>query len=791
MSTIRMSGMISGLDTEAIVSAMVATRVAKKEKLQKSQTLLSWKQDAYKAINAKVYSLYSKIGNLRFSSAYSMKKTTVSDPTKATITASGEAINGTQTLEVRQLARSGYLTGAKLSEGTTSSTTLGQLGYTGEDTTITVRTADGAKDIKIGKNTTVDQLVTSLNNAGVRASFDAGNSRIFVSAKETGTANDFSLTASDLSGLKALAAAGLSVESEANNAAYARAASYAKGLTAIDGNGRIVSYFELDKDGNLVYDEDGNPKINEALKDLNLSDEQIRGATEQSIKEILENLKNAYNSNAELDLEQREIQEKINYSVAKDAINSFLEDNAGDPDKKAKAEQLVSLLSVDNKKYSYVEEDGSITENYEKYHAGTSVQDKITELAKDLGLITEETDEFGATSQDRSALDKLQANVTTADAIDKNAVLTDDDKQAYYIDEEGRKALSAEDGRLTQIAQERKANQAVINDPTNRYWDIGNYAGVDIDELASSITDKIMLGKRIATGEEEIPISAGATRVDAQDAQIVLNGADYTSSTNTFTVNGLTIKATAETTPGQTITISTDTDTQGLYDKIKDFLSEYNSLINELSSLYNADSASGYEPLTDEEKSEMSDSDIEKWEQKIKDSLLRRDSTIGGVMDAMTNAMMQAYTVNGKTYTLGSFGIQTLGYLNAAKNENYAYHIAGDSEDSVSAGSADKLMAALTQDPDAVIDFMKQLASGLYDSLDKKMKGTNLSSVYTIYNDKQMASEYSSYTKQIKDWEKKIQEMEDRYYKQYSNMEKQLAAMQNATSSLTSLFGNK
>lgn len=107
--TIRMSGMVSGMDTESLVSAMVSTYVSKKEKYQKAQTKLSYKQDAWKALNTKVYSLYSSISSLRFSSAYNMKKTTVSDATKATITAGSNAINGTQSLQIRQLARSGYI----------------------------------------------------------------------------------------------------------------------------------------------------------------------------------------------------------------------------------------------------------------------------------------------------------------------------------------------------------------------------------------------------------------------------------------------------------------------------------------------------------------------------------------------------------------------------------------------------------------------------------------------------------------------------------------------------------
>jgi flagellar hook-associated protein 2 len=298
------------------------------------------------------------------------------------------------------------------------------------------------------------------------------------------------------------------------------------------------------------------------------------------------------------------------------------------------------------------------------------------------------------------------------------------------------------------------------------------------------------MGKEMVEGNITIPISEGATRVNGQDARIILNDAEFTSDSNTFSINGLTIKALNTTKENEPLTITTDTDTQGLYDKVKDFLSQYNTLINELCSLYNADSASGYEPLTDDEKSEMSDSDIEKWETKIKDSLLRRDSTISGVMNAMTGAMMKTYTVNGKTYSLASFGIKTLGYLNAAANENYAYHIDGDEDDDVSSGNTDKLMAALNSDPDSVVDFMKQLTSGLYTALDNKMKSSSLSSAYTIYNDKQMASEYSSYTKLISTWEDKISDMEERYYSKFSSMETALSKLQSSSSSISSLFSS-
>lgn len=756
-SGIRASGMVSGLDTESLVQAMVSTQVSKKEKLQKAQTKLQWKQDAFKSLNTKVYGLYSKVGNLRFSNAYNMKKTTVSDTTKAQVTASNTAVNGIQTLQIKQLATSGYLTGGELKKGTTGKTTLKELGYDGADTSISVTIGSSKKDIDVSGSTTVDDLVSKLKDAGLNASFDDKNGRIFVSAKETGKENDFSLTGADMTGLKALNAAGLSVMSKSDIENYNKMASYAK-------NDDTGSYSE--------------------------------SKTSEAILQILKNLQNAYEGNTKLALEEKDLNAKIAYSDAKDAVNKYLDGDDTNADKKAEREQLANLLKQSSSKYTYVnDQTGEVKEIYEaKDRVGWTAYDtKVNELAKSTGLITETTGDDGETKEDSTKLEALCNNIKTVIAVDDNAIYTDDDKKAYYLSEDERAAAKT---RLEEIPKEKEANDAVIADEDNSYWDIKDYTGKTEDDLAAiadkyakQVTNARDMVEKLANGSKDIPISVGASRVDAQDAKITLNNADFTSSSNVFNINGLTIKATAKTADGETLSINTDTDTQGIYDKIKDFLTDYNSIINELTSLYNADSAKGYEPLTDDEKESMSDKEVEKWETKIKDSILRNDSTVGGVMNAMTAAMMKSYTINGKSYSLNSFGIHTQGYLNAAKNEQYAYHIDGDEDDTITSGNTDKLMDMINNNPEDLEEFMKQLTSGLYSALDSKMKSTTMSSAYTIYNDKQMTKEYNNYTTEIKEWETKISDLEDRYYKQFSTMETQLAKMQSTTSSLTSMLG--
>lgn len=538
---IRITGLNSGLDTEAIISELVSAYRTKEEKYQKAQTKLSWKQDAWKDLNIKVRSLYDNISNLCFTSAWTMKKTTVSDSTKATVTAAGSCVNGTQTLKIKQLAKGTYITGGEFSNtsaGTapTSATKLSELGYTGSGGDIQVKDSSGnvVKTVSVTGNTTIKDLVSALNGAGdTKASFDATNKRIFMTSNKTGEQNAFSL----------------------------------------DGDADILKTVGLSKEG-------------------------------------------------------------------------------------------------------------------------------------------------------------------------------------------------------------------------------------------------------------------GASIVDAQDSEIELNGAKFTSANNTYTVNGLTIDCLAETGNSE-ISITTSVDTQSMYDQVKSFLSQYNSLMKEMYSLYNADSAKGYEPLTDSEKDQMTDTEVEKWEEKIKAALLRRDDTLDGIMSTMKNAMSTSYYIyngnavtydsdkqyykcngnaiknsdgsyvtsasqlklwasaNGaKKYSLSSFGIKTEAYATMTANSSQdAYHIDGDADDSVSKNNSDVLMNMLSSDPDTVSSFMKQLTSGLYSAIDTKMKSVKgLSSSYTIYNDIEMAREYSDYTDTISKWEDKLTDLEDSYYKKFAAMESALASLQSQSSSLSSLL---
>ena len=381
----------------------------------------------------------------------------------------------------------------------------------------------------------------------------------------------------------------------------------------------------------------------------------------------------------------------------------------------------------------------------------------------------------------------------------------------------GELKKEAED-KITELKKDSDKNKAAIKaqeesiaayekemkDITDSYIDITTATGDD-GEVTYTATAKEDFKKNVEESYYEkaayasevlkkynagTDVEGYATKIEGRDARIVLNGAEFTSANNTFAINGLTFTALAETKADEVVTVTTQDDTDGIYNMLKDFLKEYNSIINEVDKLYNADSAKGYEPLTDDEKDAMSESEAEKYETKIKDALLRRDSSLSSIRSGFVEVMSKGIEVNGKKMYLSSFGINTLSYFTAGDNEKNMYHIDGDSDDASTSGNADKLKSMIASDPDTVVSFFTQLSKNLYskmNDLSKPVEGYR--SFGSFYDDKKMKTDYDDYKTKISDLEEKLADYEDKWYKKFSSMETALAKLQSSTSAVTSLLG--
>ena len=502
---IRMTGMASGIDVDAVVKEMMSAQKLKKTNLEGKKEKLSWKQDAWKEMNTKLYSFYTgSLSKMRTKGNYQARKATASDPSKVSVSAT-TATSGSYKLSVEKLASSEYVTGASLKgKGYDSSTKLVDAGMT-EGQTITIKSGNGDPvELVVGAETKISDLVDKLKEAGLNASFDKTNGRFFISAKDSGEANKFTIT---------------STEGDTEG----------KGLDA-------------------------------------------------------------------------------------------------------------------------------------------------------LGLI--------------------------------------------------------------------------------------------------NITNEVATSGRTADNSNQVAI------VKASDAKIKLNGAVIESGSNTINVNGMKLDLQGTTAEGEEITLSITKDSQSVVDRVKDFIKGYNELMTEMYSKYNAASSRGYSMLTSEQKEAMSETDVKNWETKIKDSLLRRDDTLGDLMSTFRSAMQETVEINGEKFSLSSFGIVTGNYT-----EHGLLHLEGDADDAEYATKTNKLMQMLEEDPDKVSEALSSIMDKFYNKMFDKMGSTKLSSALTFYNDKQMKTESESYEKQIKQWDTKLADIEDKYYKQFSTMEKMMADLQTKQSQLAGFFG--
>ena len=295
----------------------------------------------------------------------------------------------------------------------------------------------------------------------------------------------------------------------------------------------------------------------------------------------------------------------------------------------------------------------------------------------------------------------------------------------------------------------------------------------DADTLAK-------LGLDLADGE--------AGKIDASDAEIVYNGVTYTQATNSFSINGLTIDVNSV---GEEQNFTVETDVDGIYEKIKNFVKEYNSLISEMNTLYNADSSRGYEPLTSDEKDAMTDEEVENWEKKIKSSLLRRDSTISSLLSSMRTTLNKSVEVTNSDGTTSRYALYSFGIVTGTYTENGQLHIEGDEDDSDYSGKDNKLKAAISENPEALIKTLTTLGTEMYENLQKSMKRIEgVRSSQTFYNDLTLDNEIKEYKENVSDLQEKMQEEEDRYYEQFSAMETAMAKLQSQQTYISQLFGS-
>lgn len=310
------------------------------------------------------------------------------------------------------------------------------------------------------------------------------------------------------------------------------------------------------------------------------------------------------------------------------------------------------------------------------------------------------------------------------------------------------------------------------------------YSFSDQTSDASNIVDA--LGLTAVTPADVTYKQIGAS---GTNAKVTFNGAPGEFASNTFSINGLnfTLKDVMTGDPEQ-VTVSQDVD--GVFDKIKSYIDLYNETIDKINKKISETRYRDFVPLTDEQKADMSDKEIERWEERAKSGLIRRDQVLDAALNQFRTAFSNVVTglPSGEHSMLSQIGISTLDYSEKGK-----LHI-----------DETKLKKAITDNPDQVMRLFTiddnntdsrsgdGIANRIYQVADIFRKqivekaGTESSTVLDSYS---IGKGIKDIDDRIERMNRRLSDMEERYYKQFTAMESALNRMNAQSSYLAQQFG--
>ncbi|MEI3607465.1 flagellar hook-associated protein 2 [Pseudogracilibacillus sp. SE30717A] len=272
-----------------------------------------------------------------------------------------------------------------------------------------------------------------------------------------------------------------------------------------------------------------------------------------------------------------------------------------------------------------------------------------------------------------------------------------------------------------------------------------------------------------------------ADNVRAKNATFSYNdGLTLTSRDNSYTLNGVTFdfKATG------TSRVTVDTDVDAAFDNIIKFVDKYNEAIDKLNKSQSEERFRDFQPLSNEQKAEMSEKQIEQWEEKAKSGILRNESLLRDGMYALRQSLQSKVETGGEYTLLSQIGITTTeDYMDGGK-------LKVDEK---------KLKEALRENPDDVYKLFVNNAEGnerglinRFDNAVDRVKGQiekqagregNTLDNYSI------GKRMKEMNERISDFERRMLQVEQRYWNQFTQMEKAISNLNQQSSYLFSQFG--
>ncbi len=795
VSNLRLGGITSGFDTEAMVTQLLSSYQTRIDKQSQKITKLSWQQSAYQDITKKITEFKNTYFDVLKRDTYLMSPSTF-NKFKADVTATSNADAAGLTVSTTSNSSSGSYK-IKLNQAAKASTAQGNSITSGNfklDLDKALSSASGeVKTNDDGSKTWTMNFALDVQVGGIRKTISFSADALL--GADGNVADKDAAKSSIIDSLN---------QKLQESFGYSGKTSGATGATDANGKEWFLQV-KLGSDGKAEFQVGGNASVSVAENKGNFGLAQPKEKVAISTGSVVTGV-NAL---------QVEIGGK-NVSVAFNGVSSTYYDSKGQTGNEAILAEYKELKTAAYRKsYNLADNEIVSDEQLEKftYSNEQAAKDKnaasIKEALKGVAGYTFNFDgtyvtaadsngnsvDFSMTSVEGGTLGLTKASASNK--INSGSTLSD---LGFKPEADGTYKLNING---TEISLDKKSTISSMMSAVNK-----SAAGVTM--TYSSLTNSFTLESKefggagkVEVGDTSLGRSLGLVddngtvgASEGQNAIFEINGQEVYLNDNTYTLDGNTFTFNDNMTIGETYTVNIAKDSTTVKDALKKFVESYNKLIDDVygyigKSPAKDDDGNTYEPLTNAEKDEMSEDEITKWEEKAKQGVLYNDSTVSTVMSQMRSALYTSVTLDDGS----KFGIYNLGIKTSSEwSEHGKLQIDENAFDKAFENNEDAIIKLFTDSDTGMMKKLNSVIDGAVKSSGAaNTRGTLVRKAGKA--DSSVTTDSTIYKEMVK-MQDRLKELQDRYdtkeeywWKVFTNMETAMADLNSQTSYISSYLG--
>lgn len=795
VSNLRLGGITSGFDTEAMVTQLLSSYQTRIDKQSQKITKLSWQQSAYQDITKKITEFKNTYFDVLKRDTYLMSPSTF-NKFKADVTATSNADASGLTVSTTSNSSSGSYK-IKLNQAAKASTAQGNSITSGNfklDLDKALSSASGeVKTNDDGSKTWTMNFALDVQVGGIRKTISFSADALL--GADGNVADKDAAKSSIIDSLN---------QKLQESFGYSGKTSGATGATDANGKEWFLQV-KLGSDGKAEFQVGGNASVSVAENKGNFGLAQPKEKVAISTGSVVTGV-NAF---------QVEIGGK-NVSVAFNGVSSTYYDSKSQTGNEAILAEYKELKTAAYRKsYNLADNEIVSDEQLEKFNYSNeqAAKDKnaasIKEALKGVAGYTFNFDgtyvtaadsngnsvDFSMTSVEGGTLGLTKASASNK--INSGSTLSD---LGFKPEADGTYKLNING---TEISLDKKSTISSMMSAVNK-----SAAGVTM--TYSSLTNSFTLESKefggagkVEVGDTSLGRSLGLVddngtvgASEGQNAIFEINGQEVYLNDNTYTLDGNTFTFNDNMTIGETYTVNIAKDSTTVKDALKKFVESYNKLIDDVygyigKSPAKDDDGNTYEPLTDAEKEEMSEDEITKWEEKAKQGVLYNDSTVSTVMSQMRSALYTSVTLDDGS----KFGIYNLGIKTSSEwSEHGKLQIDENAFDKAFENNEDAIIKLFTDSDTGMMKKLNSVIDGAVKSSGAaNTRGTLVRKAGKA--DSSVTTDSTIYKEMVK-MQDRLKELQDRYdtkeeywWKVFTNMETAMADLNSQTSYISSYLG--